>query len=239
MNQLAIDTATEACSVALACAGTVYARWIEAPREHGERIFAMLDAVLAEAGIDRRAIDVLVLGRGPGAFTGVRMATGVVQGIALGLDRPVIRVSTLAALAQGAWSRHGETAWLPAIDARMGEVYWGMYRIEEGVAVAAEAECVAAPDAVPVPEAGQWAGVGTGWAVYGEALAARVGPRLGCNHGHALPAAADMLPAAQRAWERGEAVEAAAALPTYLRDQVAAPSAARAAYRPNTAGRTP
>lgn len=223
MNLLAIDTATEACSVALQVGDGVHARHVEAPREHGERVLGMVDEVLAEAGLAPQQLDLIALGRGPGAFTGVRMGTGLVQGIALGLDRPVVRVSTLVTLAQGGWRCHGGVAWLPAIDARMGEVYWGPCRIVEGVAVTIDAECVVAPEQVPVPEEGEWSGIGTGWTTYGEVLRARLGPRCARDHGHALPQAADMLAPARRAWSRGEAVDAAAALPTYLRDRVAVP----------------
>ena len=107
MIRLALDTATEACSVALAVGEAVHERWLEAPREHGDRVFAMIDDVLAEAGIGRSGIDVIAFGRGPGAFTGVRIAVGLVQGMAHGLDRPVVPVSTLAAIAQGVHRRTG------------------------------------------------------------------------------------------------------------------------------------
>lgn len=225
MKLLAIDTATEACSVALHVEGRIHARWAEAPREHGERVLAMLDEVLTEAGLRARDLDGLALGRGPGAFTGVRMATGVVQGIALGLALRVVRVSTLAALAQGGYRQHGGSHWLPAIDARMGEVYWGAYRIDAaGVAVATMAETVASPDRVPVPAGGHWDGIGTGWVTWGDRLAARLGDCFGCDRGHALPVAADLLPAALRAWSNGEAVAPAQAVPAYLRDRVAEPS---------------
>lgn len=222
MNLLALDTATEACSVALQAGDAVHERWIEAPREHGERLFGMIDEVLADAGMTAADLDVLAFGRGPGAFTGVRMATGVVQGIGLGLDLPVLRLSTLAALAQGGYRRHGTTRWLAAIDARMGEVYWGAYRVDaEGVAEPVIAECVSAPEAVPVPAEDEWSATGTGWTAHEATLTRRVGERLTCNHGHALPAARDLLPLARRAWQQGEAVSAAAAVPVYLRDRVA------------------
>lgn len=228
MRLLALDTATEACSVALCGDGRTAQRWLEAPREHGERLLGLIDEVLAEAGIAPRDLDALAFGCGPGAFTGVRMGTGVVQGVAYGLDRPVVRVSTLAALAQGAYRRYGTCRWLPAIDARMGEVYWGMYMIDrDGLAVAAADECVVAPEQVPLPEGTGWSGTGSGWARYPEALAERLGGQLACDHGFALPAAVDMLPLAEAAWWRGEAVSPAAALPTYLRDRVAAPPSAK------------
>ena len=228
MKLLAIDTATEACSVAVGIDGAICERWREAPREHGDLVLGMVDEVLAEAGLDATGLDALVLGRGPGAFTGVRMAAGVVQGIAFGLDRPVLRVSTLAALAQGGYRRTGEHAWLPAIDARMREVYWGGYQVDDaGVARLVIAETVSVPTAVEVPTTGAWHGIGSGWGTYAEILAEQVGARLARNLGHALPSARDLLPAAVRAWEQGEAVAADQALPVYLRDRVAEPARGR------------
>lgn len=222
MRLLAIDTATEACSAALEIDGAVRERWVEAPREHGERLLAMIDELLAEAGITAAALDALAFGRGPGAFTGLRIATGVAQGIAYGLELPVLRISTLAALAQGAGRDHGATRVAAAIDARMGEVYWGAYEAAgDGVVQPVLGEQVAAPDAVDVPPGTGWYGVGTGWATHGEALAARLGSALAADLGRALPRAVDMLPLAHAAWAAGEAVAAADAVPVYLRDRVA------------------
>ncbi len=222
MNRLALDTATEACSVAVAVGDAVHERWEEVPREHGDRVVGMIDAVLAEGGVDRSAIDGLAFGRGPGAFTGVRIAVGLVQGIATGLDLPVVPVSTLAAIAQGVHRRTGDERILAAIDARMGEVYWGAYTVgDDGVVAAAGEECVAAPDAVPLPPGDGWVGAGTGWARYPEALGNRVGKRLARDLGHALPAARDMLPLAAADFAAGRGVDAEAALPVYLRDRVA------------------
>lgn len=222
MNWLALDTATEACSVALEVDGEVHARWVEAPREHGDRLLGMIDEVLADAGIARAALDVLVFGRGPGAFTGVRIATAAVQGIAYGLDRPVVPVSTLAALAQGAWRHHGAERVLAAIDARMGEVYWGAFALGgDRVMAPVQEEQIARPEAVAWPDGGGWHGAGTGWETHGAVLAGAAGARLAVNHGRALPDARDMLPLAHAAWQRGEAVSAAEAVPVYLRDRVA------------------
>jgi len=104
MNLLAIETATEACSVALIHGDELIARSEIAPRRHTELVLPMADQLLAEAGIGRHALDAIAVGRGPGAFTGVRLAIAIAQGIALALDRPVVGVSTLAALATASWS---------------------------------------------------------------------------------------------------------------------------------------
>jgi tRNA threonylcarbamoyladenosine biosynthesis protein TsaB len=220
---LALDTATEACSAALAVDERVHARAVEAPREHGDRILAMLDELLSDAGIGVADLDVLAYGCGPGAFTGVRIGVGVAQGIGFAHELPVVGVSTLAALAQGAHRLHGAERVAAAIDARMGEVYWGAFALNEaGLMEPVLTEVVASPEAVEIPPGNGWHGVGTGWETYPEALATRMGPALAADLGRALPDARDMLPLARAAYERGEAVAAADALPVYLRDRVAA-----------------
>lgn len=223
MNLLALDTATEACSAALATADGVHGRAVEAPREHGDRLLAMIDELLAEAELSPAGLDVLAYGRGPGAFTGVRIAVGTAQGIAFAQRLPVVGVSTLAALAQGALRQHGAERVVAAIDARMGEVYWGAFAADaDGLMQPLIAESVAAPGEVELPPGEGWLGVGTGWESHGAPLAARLGPRLRSDVGRALPDARDMLALARAAHDRGEAVAAAEALPVYLRDRVAA-----------------
>lgn len=135
MRVLAIETATEACSAALYISGEIRLRYQVEPRRHSELILPMMDALLAEAEIALSALDALAFGCGPGSFTGVRIATGVVQGAAFGADLPVVPVSTLAALAQRRYREQGEKHLLPAYDARMDELYWGCYRIgDDGLA---------------------------------------------------------------------------------------------------------
>ncbi len=222
MRLLAIDTATEACSVAVQTPKGVFEHWVEAPREHGDRALGMVDAVLGEAGITAADLDTIAFGRGPGAFTGVRIATALVQGMAAGLDRPVVPVSTLAAIAQGVHRRTGHRRVLAALDARMGEVYWGAWTLDEGgVMRATDEECVVPPSAVPLPSGSGWAGAGTGWSRYENLLTERIGAQLAICLGHALPAARDLLPTAAAAYAAGEAVPAEQALPVYLRDRVA------------------
>ncbi|UCE90616.1 MAG: tRNA (adenosine(37)-N6)-threonylcarbamoyltransferase complex dimerization subunit type 1 TsaB, partial [Pseudomonadota bacterium] len=128
MKLLAIETATEACSVALAVDGDVRDRFEIAPRGHAGLVLPMAKALLAEAGLGLRELDALVFGRGPGAFTGLRIAAGVVQGLAYGAELPVVPVSSLATLAQGVSAQTGASDVLAVFDARMGEVYWGAFR---------------------------------------------------------------------------------------------------------------
>lgn len=214
---LALDTATEACSAALLHEGQVMHRFEVIPRLHAVRLLPMLEEVLTEAGITLKQVDALVFGRGPGAFTGVRIATGMVQGLAFATGKPVIAVSNLAALAQRAWREYQAETVCAAIDARMDEVYWGCYRLEQGVMQLQGEESVCAPGAVTLA-AGLTAacGAGTGWQ-YADRLAVKVDaawPQM-------LPDARDLLSLALPRWLAGEVLDAADAQPVYLRDKVA------------------
>src|SRR5690606_39267052 len=152
MKLLAFELATEACSVALWIDGEVRERHEVAPRRHAELALPWAEALLAEAGIARRDLDGLAVGRGPGAFTGVRLGLSIVQGIALGLDLPVVGASTLAVLAAGAAREAGGDARvLAAIDARMGEVYAGAFEVAAGAVRPLGPETVGPADAVVLP----------------------------------------------------------------------------------------
>lgn len=219
---LALDTATDACSVAVGDGERVVSRFAVMPRRHAARVLPLIDEVLQEAGLVPADLGAVAWGHGPGAFTGVRIAAGVVQGIAWSRDLPVVGVSTLAALAQGAFRRHGARRVWSALDARMGEVYWGGYALEDGadVMVAAVPDCVSAPAQVPVtPDLVDAAGIGTGWEAHGQALAGRVG-EAALMDGEALPDARDLLPLARHALRAGCWVAARDAAPVYLRDRV-------------------
>ena len=220
MKLLAIETATEACSVALFVDGNVRERFEIAPRRHAELALPMADALIVESGIAKSALDAIAVGRGPGAFTGVRLAIAVAQGLALALDRPVVPVSTLAALALEAQAiRHDDAGVLAAIDARMGEVYAGTFAFDaDGLVSALGEEVLVRPDAIARP-AGALIGVGSGFATYGDALRARIAPLAVAPY--ALPRASGVARLAARAFARGEGVDAADAQPVYLRDKVA------------------
>jgi tRNA threonylcarbamoyladenosine biosynthesis protein TsaB len=225
---LALETATEACSVALAVDGRVLARHEIAPRRHAELVLPMCRDLIAEAGIARSNIDAVAVGRGPGAFTGVRLAIAIAQGLALAWDRPVVPVSTLAALAHGA--APGADAICAAIDARMGEVYLGLYRRSGGELVAVADEQLVAPAAAQLPDGAEcWCGIGTGFAAQDALLARRLESRLVGLDASALPTAAAVAALALAAHARGEGIDAAAVRPVYLRDKVADTMAERAA----------
>ncbi|WP_372018651.1 tRNA (adenosine(37)-N6)-threonylcarbamoyltransferase complex dimerization subunit type 1 TsaB [Pseudoxanthomonas sp. 10H] len=232
MKLLAFETATEACSVALYVDGDVRERFEVAPRRHAELALPWADALLAEAGVARAQLDAVAVGRGPGAFTGVRLAIALAQGIALALDRPVVPVSTLEVLAAGA-PADGPTRILAAIDARMGEVYAGAFRREAGTLVALDAERVRAPDAVffPAGQPGDWQGVGTGFAAAEGLLARQLAAALVRVDAAALPRAGVLAGLAAAAFARGEVSAPERVEPAYLRDNVALTLAEQQALR--------
>lgn len=218
---LAIDTATEACSAALWLDGEVREEYAFAPREHARRLLPMIEALLGAAGLALVDLDALAFGRGPGSFTGVRIAASLAQGLAFAARLPVVPVSTLAALAQGA-ADAGHPRVLAAIDARMGEVYWAGYAVgDDGLVARLGDERVCPPAAVPVPEGDGWFGVGTGWAAHAGTLCTRVGAALGGHDGTGLPRAAAVARLGVAVHARGGAIPAEQALPVYLRDRVA------------------
>lgn len=222
MKILAVETATEACSAALYDGEEVLERYQFAPREHNNLILPMIESLLAEAQWQMRDIEGLAFGAGPGSFTGVRIATGVIQGLALGLDLQVVGVSTLAALAEDGMREMNVKEALSAIDARMGEVYWGVYQAaEQGHVIRVGEELVIDPKQVPIPLEPFALGVGSGWATYQDVLSSR----LHTPPKHLLP---DRFPRARsiarlglEGFRQGLDVPVTAAQPTYLRDNVA------------------
>lgn len=219
---LAIDTATEACSVALWNNGEKHALFEICPREHTQRILPMVQQILAESGVSLNQLDALAFGRGPGSFTGVRIGIGIAQGLAMGADLPMIGVSTLATMAQGAFRQMGATQVLAAIDARMGEVYWGQYqRQNDGVWLGENTEAVFTPERAQqnvMALAGEWASVGTGWGTYPDMAAAT--PITLVDGQIMLPQAEDMLPLALVDFALGKMTAVENAQPTYLRNEV-------------------
>jgi tRNA threonylcarbamoyladenosine biosynthesis protein TsaB len=248
MKLLAFETATEACSVALYLDGEIIERHQVAPRLHAEYALPWAEELLAQAGIKRSQLDAIAVSRGPGAFTGVRLAIALAQGIALALHKPVVAVSTLMAIAaalprplrkQGSStpSQAAEGEGLPygsesssdapqrilaAIDARMGEVYAGAFERRGDQLIALSAEAVAAPGQVVLPDAnGNWYGAGTGFAAANNALQLHLGSQLLDVDAGILPHAADVARLAVAAYQRGEALAPERVEPAYLRNNVA------------------
>lgn len=217
MRLLAFETATEACSVAVLADGQVLERFEVAPRRHAELALPWAQELLAEAGLARSQLDAIAVGRGPGAFTGVRLGVGLAQGIALALDLPVVPVSTLAVLA----ARAPGGRVLAAIDARMGEVYLGRFQLAEGGVDPLGDECVVRPDQAELPDGDGWHAVGTGFAAGEGALQQRLGAVLATVDAQALPRAADVARLGARALARGDALAPERLEPAYLRDNVA------------------
>ncbi len=220
MNLLAIESATESCSLALMCGENMLERHHLASRRYSERVLPMLDALLAEAGLVRQALDVIAVDRGPGAFTGVRLAVSLAQGMALALDRPVVTVSSLHALALEA--NDDAAAVLAVMDARMGEIYAASYRRHEsGALVTLDEECICRAEDLLLSPMPMWQVVGSGWVTYANTLRARLTGTLGSADGERYPQARHVATLAACAFRAGHALAAHSVLPVYLRDKVA------------------
>ncbi len=219
MKLLAIDTACGPASVALVTGTEAPSRSAVGGQGHAEHVLALVDDLLAEAGLRLDELDALAFGRGPGSFTGLRVAASVVQGLALGSGLPVIPVSTLAALAHAAWQKRGWRHVLTALDARMHEIYWGGFEIaDDGMVTAIEAERLSAPaELQSLGRDGPWYGAGPGWGAYEVPAAAE----LAAMDEELLPTAADVAALAMREPAQSWLHDPAEALPVYLREQVA------------------
>ncbi|MCZ6559917.1 MAG: tRNA (adenosine(37)-N6)-threonylcarbamoyltransferase complex dimerization subunit type 1 TsaB [Gammaproteobacteria bacterium] len=221
MKILALDTATEACSAALLIDGQLTDRYVVEPRRHNELILPMIDELLSAAGIPLKELDYLAFGRGPGAFTGLRIAAGVVQGLALSHDIPVFAVSDLAASALRAGKKHGWEKMLVLIDARMQEVYQGGYRVssEQDRVELQGRESVIPPAQVELPDEEGWYGVGSGFLVYPVELA-DTRKKLAGEDTDCLPRAREIALLAVTMAAHQEPLKPEQALPVYLRDKV-------------------
>lgn len=218
---LAIETATEACSVALLAGESVEQRYETAPRGHAGLVLPFAETLLAEAGLAPVQLDAVAFGCGPGSFTGLRIAAGMAQGIAFGADVPLVPVSTLAALAQGVVREHGAEKVLVALDARMQEVYWGAYQsLGAATLTLVGEERVCVPQQVPVPQGDGWVGAGNGWAAYGDTLVERCAIPRHVIKERQLPQAGDVARLAAVAFQQGRHVPPEQGIPVYLRDKV-------------------
>jgi tRNA threonylcarbamoyladenosine biosynthesis protein TsaB len=221
LKLLAIDTATEACSAALDIDGDIREFYEVAGNGHSRLILPMIDRLMAEAGLKPSDLDGLAFGRGPGSFTGIRIATGVSQGIAFALDLPVVPVSNLAALAQDFFDNNPEDVAYVAADARMDEIYWGVYqRNGNGFADLLGKEVVTPANAIEfIGLTGT--GIGTGWKAHGKELLGQLSPFVNRYEDERLPRACAIAKLGIDGLTKGLAVPAEQALPVYLRDRVA------------------
>lgn len=230
MKILALDCSTEACSVALyqqAAEGAepeVIEQFEHCARQHTERILPMVHSLLADTETSLQHIDALAFGRGPGSFTGLRICTGAVQGLALGAGLPVVAVSSLAALAQTAVQSSqlvlpATADLLATFDARMDEIYWACYRLENGVLQSLGEERLSAPEQVIVPAGNRpVAALGSGWS-YSERIPGAGSVTIA--DATLLPGASAVATLASTAYQQGGALPAEQAIPVYLRDTVA------------------
>jgi len=217
-NILIIDTSTDACSVAIGQKEQVLSRFTIAPQQHGRLILPMINELLEEANLSLQDLAAIAFACGPGSFTGVRIATGIVQGLAYGANLPVIAISTLQAMAQGAYQAYGAKIVVPVLDARIDEVYWGHYHLDaDDTMQPAQGDALAKPQEVICPNNQGWCAVGTGWSAY-EQLLPSVPPAD--RHSQFFPHAKPMIPLAYRALKRGEMQLPSQVQPVYLRNKV-------------------
>ncbi len=226
MKLLALDTVTEYCSVALLDGDDLIIREQAAGQKHTELVLPMVNDVLSEAQTGLSHIDAIVFDRGPGSFTGLRIGAGIVQGLSLGADLPVIKVSSLNALAQCALRVFSAKWVLACIDARQTEIYWASFQLVNGLMTNIDREHLTPPDKLQVKQTGEYFGVGTGFASYKNELLGNSQVVYSGFDGQTYPLAQDLLPFAKMAWKQGDYVDATAVLPVYLRDKVATPPVA-------------
>lgn len=221
MKLLAVETATEACSAALMINGNIIEQFCITTNGHSKLILPMVDSLLADAGLKPADLDGLAFGCGPGSFTGVRIATGIIQGIAFALDLPVVPVSNLAAVAQDFFDHSDENHAFVAMDARMNEIYWGVYqRNALGFAELLGKEAVISAIEVEFPDI-SGVGIGSGWKAYHQDLLKHLSGHLTRYETDTLPRARAVARLGVEGFKQGVAVAAERATPVYLRNKVA------------------
>jgi tRNA threonylcarbamoyladenosine biosynthesis protein TsaB len=230
MRVLAIDTSTDALSVALRSEQGTIERGLETARGHAEQILSLIDAVLGEAGVRLAQLDGIAAGVGPGSFTGVRISVAVAQGLSYGAGLPVVPVTSLEALAFSAIETGADRV-IACLDARMGEIYWGCFAADPARGLRALGPLqVAAAGRVRLPSAERYRGVGRGFTAYA-GLAALHGVEVDARSAAALPNAANMARLGALRLAAGEGVDPADLKPEYVRDKVALTEAERRAAK--------
>ncbi len=222
MKILAIDTSASACSIAISIDDTIYAVHHVAPMEQAQKILPLIQIQLDDAKIKLNQLDAIAFGCGPGSFTGVRIAASVVQGLAFATGLPIIKISSLAAVAQAAYQDLGWAKILVGMDARIQEVYWGAYQVNpEGLVELIGTEIVCPPQDVSLPLGTDWYGVGSAWDVYQTELLTRLPFKPLAQDATRLPMASAILQLAKEAYLRKAFTPLDQAMPVYLRDNVA------------------
>lgn len=219
LKVLALDTSTEACSAALSFNDEIISQYQVVPRQHTYLILPMLQSLLDTAGMLFADLDAIAFGRGPGSFTGVRIAASVAQAIAFAHDLPVVPISTLQALAQNAYRESQTKNIIAAIDARMNEIYWGAYQLsEKNIMLPIAAEAVCSPAAIEINYENNFVGVGSGWDSYYTIMQNEINVETWLPQRY--PHAHDIAVLAHLDFREGKAMSAEQALPIYLRDKV-------------------
>jgi tRNA threonylcarbamoyladenosine biosynthesis protein TsaB len=225
VNLIALESSTHTLSVALWRDGVVVEHGEELPNAGSQHLLPWISDLLVVAGLSIADVDAIAFGSGPGAFAGLRLACGVAQGLAVGLNVPVLGVCTLEALALAS----GGSEVYACMDARMGEVYCGAYSIHDGIPTIIQAPGVFAPGAVPQPPSANWLGVGNGFKVYDSLLRQRLGQAIGAVRADVQPTAGSVARIAVLRLSGGDRADAAEAIPLYIRDAVALTTAERLA----------
>ena len=218
MNILAIDTATEACSVALLTHDNCEELFEIIPRQHTERVLPMVDKILQNASISLPQLDAIAFNCGPGSFTGVRVGTSVAQGLAFSCGIPVIPISSLAALAQLAFREEKKESILSVIDARMNEVYWACYHLEAGLMTLVSEEKVSS--VLDIEKQGEWHCLGSGWDSFQAELNQASKINISSFTEQCFPHAQDVAILATDLYLKGKVLRAEDAIPSYIRDEV-------------------
>ncbi|WP_348666202.1 tRNA (adenosine(37)-N6)-threonylcarbamoyltransferase complex dimerization subunit type 1 TsaB [Arsenophonus symbiont of Ornithomya chloropus] len=220
INILAIDSATEACSVALIYNKKIFAKFVISPEEHTKKILFMLNQCLLEADFNLKKLDFLAFGQGPGSFTGVRIGVGIAQGLAFACNLPMIGISSLLTIAQGAYNQLGRKKILVAINAGMGEIYAACYQLNvNGIWEGEETEAILKPNQFLSKIDGlhgKWTISGNSWFTYPILKMAKVNLVESSIY---LPDARYMLPLAFKNWKRGKKIHPEKAKPIYLRSK--------------------
>ena len=231
---LAIETATDACSVAVCLNGKVSERHVIAPRQHNQLLFAMLKELLPGGSLGEQGIEVIAYGSGPGSFTGLRIAASAVQGLAYSCNLPVVAVSTLSVIAQTAL-REGFTgardAVLCALDARINEIYSAVFSYEENLAVLREGPWACAPADLDPSGKGALVAVGNG-CLFLDQFPPSVSQRIRLCESDVLPTARDLIPLALEKFRRGDIQSPRNVQPVYVRDEISWKKLAEQGRRP-------
>ena len=220
MNLLAFETSSQQGSVAIQVDGKVTEKFMQSSKQQTRDLLPLTKTLLTEAEIKLTDLDGITFGRGPGSFTGLRIAAAVAQGLSLASELPLFPVSSLAAIAQGAWRSNQIINTLVCVDAYMGEVFWGRFCIQDGLAHATSEECLGSPETVSSASLDTWCAVGNGFLSY-ELVLEKLVVNAESTHVGAYPCARDLFPQAMADLAKGLGQRPEVATPVYLRSEKA------------------